>query len=166
MEAGGPWCNLENRIKIGRKGKKTGAGRSRTYARRPQQISSLSFGPPEQISSLLPCRSATAPCWRCLRFVECMLHFLCSNWYVFPTIATSPGYFQPWATRPLVGASDYCTSCSHRFHITEVYHSNLVTHNGPMVVRLLNESHINEANLPPASKPGKKEKCSKYLPNA
>ena len=105
----------------------------------PQQISSLSFEPPEQISSLLPCRSATAPCWRCPRFVERMLHLLSSNWYVFPTIATSLRYFQPRATRPLVGASDYCTSCSHRFHITGVYHSSLVTqciHGRPPLERI------------------------------
>ena len=100
------------------------------------------FDPPEQISSLLPCRSATAPCWRCLRFVECMLHFLSSNWYVFPTIATSLSYFQPRVTRSLVGANDYCTSCSHRFHITGVYHSSLVTqciHGRPPLERIAHQ---------------------------
>ena len=51
-------------------------------------------------------------------------------------------YFQPRATRPPVGASDYCTSCGHRFHITEVYHSSLVTqciHGRPPLERLAHQ---------------------------
>ena len=68
---------------------KNGAGRIRTYARGSQQISSMLFGSPEQISSLLPCRSATAPCCRCYLCAEYMQDFLCLGWYVFPTTAES-----------------------------------------------------------------------------